>query len=388
LLNYVGTVVDVTERKQAEERIRERERRFRLLADAIPHHVWSYSPDGDLSYWNQQILDYTGLTPDQLQQGGWVIVHPDDLDRVKRAWREACETQTPYELEQRLRGRDGGYRRFLYRAVPMRDDEGRLVAWYSTNTDVEEHRAAEEALRETQTKLAHLTRMMAVGELSASLAHELNQPLAAIVANGAAAMRWLDNNPPCIDEATTALHRLIRDAHRAGDVIRHARALLKKSTTSHIPVDLRETLQEVLVLVQPEMTAHGILTHESHTLDLPRVLGAPVELQQLALNLILNALEAMAAIKDRRRELLIRCEQGRLHGGLGVLVSVQDTGGGVHPDAFDRLFEPLFTTKSGGLGLGLSICRTIVDAHGGILWAENNAGQGATFQFLLPACSM
>jgi PAS domain S-box-containing protein len=378
---------DITERKRAEENLRESERRFRMLAEAIPHQVWSCLPDGSVNYGNQRWMDYSGLTMDQSQGYGWTSrVHPADMEAVLMAWREAKAQEKPYyEVEKRLRGSDGRYRRFLSRAVPVYDEQGKILQWFGTYTDIEDRRQAEEALRAAQAELAHVSRLTIMGELTASLAHELNQPLAAVVTNGGACLRWLDRGEPNLEEAMSAVRRMIRDADRAADVIAHVRAMLRSSGAEKVWLDVTGVIREVLVLAQPEIQRHRIVMREALAEDLPPVWGDRVQLQQVLLNLIVNGAEAMADVEGRDRALAIRSDHGKVDQGPGVLVSVQDAGVGVAPENLDRLFDAFYSTKSDGLGLGLSISRSIIQRHGGRLWATANEGPGTTLQFVLPA---
>jgi PAS domain S-box-containing protein len=378
---------DITERKRAEENLRGSERRFRMLAEAIPHQVWSCLPDGSVNYGNQRWMDYSGLTMDQSQGYGWTSrVHPADMEAVLMAWREAKAQEKPYyEVEKRLRGSDGRYRRFLSRAVPVYDEQGKILQWFGTYTDIEDRRQAEEALHAAQAELAHVSRLTIMGELTASLAHELNQPLAAVVTNGGACLRWLDRGEPNLEEAMSAVRRMIRDADRAADVIAHVRAMLRSSGAEKVWLDVTGVIREVLVLAQPEIQRHGIVMREALAEDLPPVWGDRVQLQQVLLNLIVNGVEAMADVEGRDRALAIRSEHGKVDQGPGVLVSVQDAGVGVAPENLDRLFDAFYSTKSDGLGLGLSISRSIIQRHGGRLWATANEVPGTTFQFVLPA---
>ena len=378
---------DITERKSAEENLRESERRFRMLAEAIPHQVWSCLPDGSVNYGNQRWMDYSGLTMDQSQGYGWTSrVHPADMEAVLMAWREAKAQEKPYyEVEKRLRGSDGRYRRFLSRAVPVYDEQGRILQWFGTYTDIEDRRQAEEALHAAQAELAHVSRLTIMGELTASLAHELNQPLAAVATNGSACLRWLDRGEPNLEEAMSAVRRMIRDADRAADVIAHVRAMLRSSGAEKVWLDVTGVIREVLVLAQPEIQRHRIVMREALAEDLPPVWGDRVQLQQVLLNLIVNGVEAMADVEGRDRVLAIRSEHGKVDQGPGVLVSVQDAGVGVAPENLDRLFDAFYSTKSDGLGLGLSISRSIIQRHGGRLWATANEVPGTTFQFVLPA---
>ena len=258
LTEYVGTTIDMTERKRAEDELRESERRFRLRAESIPHHVWSYLPDGSLGYYNQQLADYVGLTREELQQGGWAALHPNDVEHVETAWREAWFQGMPYEVEQRVRGRDGQYRRFVCRAMPVHDAQGNVVEWYGTNTDVEERRLAEEALQKAHAELAHLTRVMTLGELTASIAHEVSQPLGAAITNGSACLRWLARETPDLEEARAAVERMIRDANRASDVMRRIRTLVKKTDMQKARLQINDIVHEVISLVQREVRKNEV----------------------------------------------------------------------------------------------------------------------------------
>ena len=370
------------------EELRSGEARLRMLAEAIPHQVWGYRADDVLTYCNQQWVDYSGLGLEDGQRAHLTsLVHPADLERVLKARERARLQRTPYEIEVRLRAAGGSYRRFVSRAVPLYDARGELEHWFGTNTDVEDRRQVAEALAEAQTELSHVTRVVTMGELTASLAHELNQPLAAIATNGSACLRWLARDQPDLGQARESVERIVRNASRAGDVIAHTRALLKKSGGDRSPLNLTQAIREVLPLLEQEMVRRQVVVQESLAEGLPSVLGSPVELQQVVINLIMNAIEAMAEVSGRPRELGITTERHELEGVPGVRVALRDAGIGVSPENLGRLFQAFYTTKAQGLGMGLAICRSIVQEHGGQLWATRNAGHGTTFQFILPAWS-
>ena len=253
---------------------------------------------------------------------------------------------------------------------------------------IADQKRASEALQEAQKALAHVTRLTTISELTASLAHEVNQPLAAIEVNATASLCWLDHTPPALDEARQGMQLVIRDAQRAGDVIAHARALVKKSGGEKSLVGVDQMIREVLSLVQPEVQKHAVVVEEALADGLPSVLGDRIRLQQLVLNLIMNEIDAMAEVTSRPRRLLIFCERGQGEdGGPGILVGVQDAGVGAAADDLEKLFDPFFTTKRDGLGMGLSIGRSIAEAHGGRLWASRNADHGLTFHLLVPETS-
>jgi len=244
-----------------------------------------------------------------------------------------------------------------------------------------ERKQAEEALRDAQAELAHVTRVMTMGELTASIAHEINQPLAAVVTNANAGLRWLAGPIPNLSEAREALARITRDGKRASDVIGRIRALVKKSSTEKAGLDLNEAIQEVVVLVQSEIQKSEVTLQMELAIDLPQILGNRVQLQQVILNLVMNGIEAMSAVTDRSRDLLIRsCK----YESDKVLVAAQDSGIGIDSQNLEKIFDAFYTTKSQGMGMGLAISRSIIEDHGGQLWTVPNNGPGMTFAFALP----
>jgi PAS domain S-box-containing protein len=247
--------------------------------------------------------------------------------------------------------------------------------------DITERKRAEEALAEMQTELAHVTRVTTMGELTASIAHEVNQPLSGVVTNGNACLRWLAREVPDLHEARAAVQRMIRDANRASEIIRRIRAFVKKTDPQKAWLDINDIIHEVVTLGQSEVRKHRVALRTELSAALPPVLGDRIQLQQVLLNLLLNGIEAMHLITDRPRELRISSQRPASD---TVLVAVQDSGNGLDPQTLDRLFEAFFTTKSAGMGMGLSISRSICEAHGGRLWALPNGGPGATFQLTLP----
>jgi C4-dicarboxylate-specific signal transduction histidine kinase len=248
-------------------------------------------------------------------------------------------------------------------------------------TDVTESKKAQEALRASQAELAHVARVMTMGELAASIAHEVNQPLAGIVANGSACIRWLAGARPDLDEAREAAQRIVRDAKRAAEVIARIRALTRKAALEMARLDLNETIKEVVALAQGEMRKNRVALRLELLDDLPSVLGDRIQLQQLVLNLFMNGIEAMSAVADRPRELAVTTQNGETD---QVLVTVRDSGVGLDPQGRERIFEAFYTTKPEGMGMGLSISQSIIQNHGGRLWAVANDGPGATFRFTVP----
>jgi C4-dicarboxylate-specific signal transduction histidine kinase len=248
--------------------------------------------------------------------------------------------------------------------------------------DVTATRQAQEALRTALAELARVTRVTALGQISASIGHEVNQPLAAIAINASAGLRWLTREVPEVDEAHACVSRIVEEANRASEVIRKIRDLAKGADPEVVPLDINEVIDEAVALVKQEALSHRVTVQLQLAPELPLVRGDRIQLQQVIINLAINGVQAMATVTDRARVLTIQTEQ---HKSDQVLVAVQDVGVGVEPDELDRLFSAFYTTKPDGMGIGLSICRSIIDAHGGRVWASRNIGSGTTFQFTVPA---
>jgi PAS domain S-box-containing protein len=374
IVKWYGTSTDIDDRKRAEEE-------SRALIDAIPQQIWSGPPDGSLDYCNLQWRSYMGLTQEDLQGEGWQrMLHPEDRERVLNAWRDSVRMGTPYEQEERHRGADRQYRWFLARGVPLRDTTGRIIRWYGTNTDIEDRKRAEWALQEAQAGLSHVMRVTAMGELVAAIAHEVNQPLAAIVTNANFCLRQFSSATSNSDKLREAISEIVNDGTRASAVISRIRALLQKSAPERVAVDVNQIIQDVTMLLRRELIRSRVSLRTDLGSDLPRVSADRVQLQQVLINLVMNGIEAMRMVSDRPRELLIK---SAMHPD-GVLVQVQDSGTGFDLKHADRIFEPFFSTKPDGTGMGLSISRSIVESHGGRLWAESGS-HGAHFQFTLPS---
>jgi PAS domain S-box-containing protein len=511
---WYSTGYDIEDRKCAELALREREtqliearRELQLTLDLIPAQTWQTRSDGFTQYVNKTWMDYTGLPIEQARGWEWqAAVHPEDLPGLLERWRKIRESGDPEAIEARFRRHDGEYRWFLVRPAPLRDDVGNILRWYGTNTDIEdrkraenalrrneaylteaqrlsmtgsfgwrlfsdvivwsnemysifdvdpatnptlelvfarthpedvervrqyvarmaqedqnldaEHRLllpngvvkhvhvrahrvqfgsreieivgavrdvtaarnAEDALRNAQAELAHATRVTTLGELSASIAHEVDQPLTSIVASGNAAVRWLDREAPEKQRAIRSITRMVSEARRASQVILRIRELAKKAETVMSQVDMNGLVADVLMLINREATSQRVEVRPELASELPPALGDRVELQQVLINLVMNGMQAMAPVTDRARVLVIRTQR---HDANQIVVAVEDTGIGIESENLDRLFGAFYTTKPDGMGMGLSISRSIVEAHGGSIWATRNSGPGMTFQFTL-----
>jgi PAS domain S-box-containing protein len=390
IAGWYGLGMDIQDRKYAEqerERLlqleRQAERELRVTIDTIPALVARYRPDGSPDFVNQTWQTYIGLSQDSLRGQRWAVaIHPDDLPRIDAAWRAHLATGQPFEMEQRLCRADGEYRWFLVRRVPLRNENGEVISWYGVGHDIEDQKRAEHALQTAHAQLTHVTRVTTLGEMSASIAHEVNQPLTAIATNAEASLRWLSRDVPDIEEARASIGQVVKDALRAGEVIRRIRDFSKKADPQMTQLDINGVVEEAVTLVQHEALRHGVAIRLELASGLPPVRGDRIQLQQVIVNLAINGMEAMTSVQDRERVLIIRTQR---HQSSRVLVAVEDAGIGIEPENVNRVFSPFHTTKPDGLGMGLSICRSIIEAHGGQLWASPNAGPGMMFQFMISA---
>ena len=507
IVRWYNLLIDIDERKRAEEALAASERNLKLTIDTIPALAWSARPDGSAEFFNQHYLDFIGLSAEQASGWGWTAaVHPEDVNGLAATWQRIMASEAPGEAEARLRRYDGDYRWFLFRANPLRDETGTIVKWYGVNTDIEDRKraeaelrraydsfadaqrlsktgsfitdlvgddhnwseeayrifefdpgtkvtvqrvrdiihpddlpsfdsviargmsgvnvnfafrivtsrgavkyvrgvahvieqiegrpmfvgalqdvtesmVAEEALNSARSDLAHVARVTTLSTLTASIAHEVNQPLSGIITNAGTCLRMLDANPPNVEGARETARRTIRDGNRASDVITRLRALFSKKEFSLESVDLNEATREVITLSRSELQRNRVVLQSELADDLPNLTGDRVQLQQVILNLLRNASDAMVDVHDRPRQLLVKTEQ---MDGDRVRLTVRDAGIGVDPQVVDKLFDAFYTTKRDGMGIGLSVSRSIIERHHGRLWAERNDGPGATFAFLVP----
>jgi C4-dicarboxylate-specific signal transduction histidine kinase len=405
---------EIIERKRVEESLRESEKRYRHIFQTAGVSIWQE----DLSQVKAAIDDlkaqgvrdfsqYLAAHPEFVQKAISMVKIIDVNDATVKLFEAQskdellvsmqkiflpeteevfageliaiAEGRTSFESETVLQTLKGNKLAVLF-TVTFPRQPAKLDSLLVSIMDDTERKQAEEKLRKAQVELAHVTRVMTMGELTASIAHEVNQPLSAIVNNGNACLRWLAGDSPNHDEAREAARRIIRDGNRASEVIARIRALSRKTGTEKEQLDLNEAIQEIVTLTQGELRRNGVALRTELAADLPRIAGDRVELQQVVLNLIMNGIEAMSGVCDRARELVIRTQSGEAE---QVWVIVQDSGIGLDSSSIEGIFAPFYTTKREGMGMGLAISRSIIEAHGGRLWAIQNDGPGATFQFTL-----
>ena len=511
--NYPSLSQRPAELEQLRHKLELSEAELRQLIDVIPHQVCVFDENWSPVYANQQEREYTGLALEQARSKDALasVIHPEDREGLEAIRERAQQEAAPFELELRLRRKDGQYRWFLIRDNPLRDEHGRILRWFDTRTDIEDRKRAEDALQrsraylteaqsvshtgsigwnittdehiwseetfrifeydpstkitlplilerihpddrtitremleraaheqkpveyehrllmpdgsvkhlrivarcaklepgtvefigaamdvtaarraeaelqEAQAELARVTRVTLMGELAASIAHEVNQPLAGVVTSANAGLNWLAKDPPNLLKTREAIERILRDGTRAGEVLNRIRNLLKKTPLTKSPVGLNQIIRDVLALTASELRQNNVELSLALDSKLPAIIGDSVQLQQVLLNLIMNAVEAMASAANRRKILRVLSESGSLDGSPAVSVKVSDTGIGLSAADAGRLFEAFHTTKPKGMGMGLWISRSIIESHGGRLTAQSNDGPGATFQVLLPA---
>jgi PAS domain S-box-containing protein len=356
--------------------LRAEENKFREAFETIPAMAWIAGPNDDIQFLNRRWVEYTGLSqlenPKEIRK---VAIHPDDLDRIERRLVASIASGETVEEELRFRRTDGEYRWFLSRIVPLRDKRGKVVKWYGAATDIQDRKRAEEL----HADLAHTNRVSTLGELVASISHELAQPITATTNNARASLRWLQRDPPDLTQVRKGTESIIEAGTLASEIIDRLRSLYKKSPPKRELVAINEVVGEMARLLRGEARSHGVSIRTTLKDDLPMTVADRVQLQQVLMNLMLNGIEAM---KDTGGVLTVNSQLGE---DGQIEISVNDKGLGLPADKADQIFDAFFTTKPQGSGMGLAISKSIVESHGGRIWANGNGGRGATFHFILPA---
>ncbi|WP_245333860.1 sensor histidine kinase, partial [Bradyrhizobium guangdongense] len=389
----IGTHMDVTDQHAARERLentlvalRESEQRFRDYAETASDWLWETGPDHRVTRLSEHTSTAGILATGLIDLLRWEIAC--DVEDEPEKWRQhraTLQAHQPFrDLVYRTVNRTGSPIYVRTSGKPFFDGNGNFLGYRGVSTDITAIIRADQAeqdLRKAQAELAHVTRVTTLGELTTSIAHEINQPLAAILTNADACIGWMAREAPDLAEARSSVEWIIEDAIRASEVIRSVRALAKKGEIEMVPLDINDVVRDVIALITRELVSHRVTLRTELTAVLPRILGDRIQLQQVIINLVMNGIEAMDAITDRPRELLIKSSKDDLG---RVQLAVADCGVGIAEKDADHVLDPFFTTKSSGLGMGLSICRSIVEAHGGRLSFLQKDEPGATFQFVLP----
>jgi PAS domain S-box-containing protein len=377
---FHGVMLDTTAQKTAEFALRESEQQMQKMMDTVPSILWSMTPDGKTMFINKKAREYLGMSLQQIQEWGWVeAVHPEEQAVVVRELKTALETGRCYGAEHRIRRQDGTYRWHLSAAEPLRDASGQIVQWFGVDIDIDDQKLAEGRLRKVRSNLSQTSRASTVAELSASIAHELNQPLTSLLANAQACSRWLVAAPPNMDEAIASVERIVRDSRAADAVLRNIRSLFKQQPSIKTPLNFIELIREAVGLVEEDANRRSILIEWDYENPVVMVPVDRFQIQQIIINLVCNAIDAMQGV-DRVHVLRIRVRN--MNNG-HVLTEFIDNGRGLPDGDAEKIFDAFVTTKTDGMGIGLAISRSIVEAHDGQLWGENNPDFGAKFSLLL-----
>ena len=368
----------IAQRKEIEARLRESEQRFRNLANETPAMLWVSGPDTHTEFVSQRWLDFTGRTLEAVIGDGWLQdIHPDDLPHVREVVRVSHAARQPYEVEYRVRRHDGEYRWIADRCVLRHAANGDVLGYAGMAIDITERKQAEENAR----LLSHAQRLVVMGELSATIAHEVRQPLSAILSNADAAAVLLRSPTPPLAEIKEIIADIRADDLRANEIVSHTREFLRAQPVPSQPIDVNATVKDALHFIAGDARRRRVQIRPDFQDGLPAVFADRTQVQQVLMNLLVNAMDAMDGTPDSLRRLTVKTEA---HGAAEVEVSIADRGNGIPAEELRHLFEPFFTTRKDGMGLGLSIARSIVAAHHGRIWADNNPDGGATFHFTLP----
>ena len=367
-----------TELRQSNLEIQEREQQLRTLTEAIPQQIWRANTAGHIEYCNQHLRDYLGDALDTSPGGSFFkILHPEDEPLFRQGWEAALVAGGRFEVEARVRGADGIYRWFLVRSFPQRTQDGKIASWYGIHIDIEEQHRAQQNLLLAQDDLTRLSNTLKMAEMAASIAHELNQPLTAVVTHAYACREWLRSDPANVLKASATAEKIVQESTRASAVVKRVRALFSKEAQVRESVDMNRLIQDLARLLRDDAIRRGVSIRLVLARDLPVPAIDSVQIQQVLLNLATNAMDAMMQVSGPR-ELTIRSEK---RNNDEILISVEDCGAGIAAAIAERIFEPFFSTKTKGTGMVLAICRTIIEAHDGHLWTEEAPKGGAIFHF-------
>jgi PAS domain S-box-containing protein len=356
--------------------------RFCEVMDAAPVMIWVSGTDKGCVWFNRPWLTFTGRSLAQEMGNGWSEgVHRDDLERCIEVYTSRFDARKDFRMQYRLRRHDGTHRWIDDTGMPRIARNGAFLGYIGSCIDIHEHREMQSELRRHLLENAELNRQADAAMMAGAIAHEINQPLAAIISNGSAGLRWLDRESPNTERAKATLNNIVQAGKRAAEILDSLWAISKKENRIHAPLSLNELIREVLSLVETDLQSHHIAVRTTLDETIPDVLADRVQLQQVLLNLINNAVEAMTSVDPNSRFLNLKTE---LDESQNIVVTVQDSGPGIDPQNIKRIFDRFFTTKAQGMGMGLAICRSIIEAHNGRLWAEAGVHQGSRFRISLP----
>ncbi len=382
IIKWYGVLTNIDALKKTETALQMREHELLGIIETIPSMLWSLWPSGEPNHLSQRLLDFFGASFDELVNRGWLsFIHPDDQEETAKAFIRAIETGESYSAINRLRRADGDYRWHHTMGEPLRDPQGKIIQWYGLSVDIDERKRAEDHLRDTRNKLSTASKIATVAELSASIAHQLNQPLMAVLGNAQAAKRWLAAKPPNLIETNASIERILRDVRSADETMQHIRALFKSEPYEKSDESVLDIIRESLRFIHEDPYKREVRIDWSIEGSLPPICVDRIQTQQVFINLISNAIEATDGSANTAK-ILLRAFVTEEH---EVIVKVIDNGTGLGDT--ERIFDAFMTTKEKGLGIGLAVSRSIVEAHGGRLWAENNPDRGATFNVALPVSS-
>jgi PAS domain S-box-containing protein len=383
IVKWYGILFDVNSLKETEHALQTREHELLGIIETIPSMLWSTSATGGPTHLSKRFVEYLGAPFDEVVNRGWEsFIHADDREETAKAFVRAIETGESYSAIHRLRRADGEYRWHHATGEPLRDPQGKIIQWYGLSVDIDERKRVEDHLRDTRIKLSTASKIATVAELSASIAHELNQPLMAVLGNAQAAKRWLAANPPDLSETNTSIERILRDIRSADETMQHIRALFKSEPYEKSDESVLDIIRESLRFVHEGPNKREVQIDWSIEGSLPPICVDRIQTQQVFINLISNAIEATDGSANTAK-ILLRAFVTQEH---EVIVQVIDNGTGLEDT--ETIFDAFMTTKEKGMGIGLAVSRSIVEAHGGRLWAENNPDRGgATFNVVLPVSS-